>query len=366
MLADNEDAIAAAVEAVEAAEDHPLATAGNKVDKQNLVTKAQGLLPAILGEVGAEDREGLQTRLDAVQAELDSTVFNQEQLVAALANEDIETIKLYDDIETDGLQLNGKNVAFDLNGKTLNTAKLEVINSTVVFGDSSGNGGGTLATDGSSGVINAVNSNVTIENGQFVSNYNKDGSSGYANLIQVRNSELTINGGYFENTDDVGSYNYLIKANSYSTTEKTTITINGGEFVSHRSYGYIVSGDSDVVINGGKFDTTGNYSYLTNVKGSVVVNDGTYTATGNNQVFFIPEDSTVTVKGGTFSVTGDPELAGLIWHRKTGEGWTSTVGTLLVDPVNPVKVNQGTHSRFLAAGASQSAKGADGFYTISK
>ena len=64
--------------------------------------------------------------------------------------------------------MNGKNVAFDLNGKSLNTKKLEVNNSTVVFKDSSENGEGTLATDGKAGVINAVNSNVTIENGRFV------------------------------------------------------------------------------------------------------------------------------------------------------------------------------------------------------
>ena len=304
-------------------------------------------------------------------------VTTADKLQEALASEDIDgkTIKLYDDIETEGLQLDGKNVAFDLNGKSLNTTKLEVKKSTVVFGDSSENGGGTLATDDSYGVINAEDSNVTIENGRFVSSYNKAGSSGYANVIQVRNSELTINGGYFENTDDVGSYNYLIKAPSYSKTEKTTITINGGEFVSHRDYGYIVTGDSDanveVVINGGKFKTTGRNSYLTNVKGSVVVNDCIFTATGNNTVFNIPEDSTVTVKGGTFSVNEnsywDTSLAGLIFHRKTDEGWTSVYGTLLVDPVNPVKVNQPTHSRFLAEGATQSAnKDADGFYTISK
>ena len=302
-------------------------------------------------------------------------VTTADKLQEALASADIDgkTIKLYDDIETEGLQLNGKNVAFDLNGKSLNTAKLEVNNSTVVFGDSSANGAGTLATDDSYGVINAVNSNVTIESGRFVSSYNKAGSSGYANVIQVRNSELTINGGYFENTDDVGSYNYLIKAPSYSNAEQTTITINGGEFVSHRDYGYIVTGDSnanvEVVINGGVFTTTGRNSYLTNVKGSVVVNDCTFTATGNNTVFNIPKDSTVTVKGGTFSVNEnsytDPTLAGLIFHRKTN-GWTSVYGTLLVDPVNPVKVNQPTYVGFLAEGATQSAQGADGFYTISK
>ena len=302
-------------------------------------------------------------------------VTTADKLQEALASTDIDgkTIKLYDDIETEGLQLDGKNVAFDLNGKSLNTAKLEVNNSTVVFGDSSTNGEGKLETDDSYGVINAVNSNVTIVSGRFVSSYNKAGSSGYANVIQVRNSELTINGGYFENTDDVGSYNYLIKAPSYSNTERTTITINGGTFVSNRDYGYIVTGDSDanvdVVINGGEFKTTGRNSYLTNVKGSVVVNDCTFTATGNNTVFNIPNDSTVTVKGGTFSVNEnsytDPELAGLIFHRKTS-GWTSVYGTLLVDPVNPVKVNQPTFPGFLAEGATQSAKDANGFYTISK
>lgn len=303
----------------------------------------------------------------------DFAVSNSAEITAALsAAKAGDIIALTADIDTGVLQLNGKNVAFDLNGKSLNTAKLEVIDSTVVFEDSS-NGEGTLATDDSSGVINAVNSNVTIENGRFVSNYNKAGSSGYANVIQVRNSELTINGGYFENNDNVGSYNRLIKANSYSTTEKTTITINGGEFVSHRNYGYIVSGDSDanveVVINGGKFKTTGLHSFLTNVKGSVVVNDCTFTATGNHTVFNIPKDSTVTVKGGTFSVNenaySDTSLAGLIFHRKTN-GWTSVDGTLLVDPVNPVKVNQPTYSGFLAEGATQSDQDADGFYTITK
>ena len=294
-------------------------------------------------------------------------VTTADKLQEALASEDIDgkTIKLYDDIETEKLQLTGKNVAFDLNGKSLNTKKLEVNKSTVVFGDSSENGGGTLATDDSYGVINAVDSNVTIENGQFVSTYDT-GTSGYAPVIQARNSELTINGGHFENTDGVGSYNYLIKAPSNNTNEKTTITINGGEFVSHRNYGYIIAGDGrgnvDVVINGGTFTTEGNNSYLTNVNGNVVVNDCTFTA-GNSVVFNIPKGYTATVKGGTFSVNNK---SGFFSHNKT-TGWVSDfTGTLLVDPIKPVKINQETYSGFFANGATQSAKGADGFYTISK
>ena len=303
-------------------------------------------------------------------------VTTSDGLKDALASSDIngKTIKLYDDIDVAGdLILKNKDVAIDLNGKSLDTERMQINNSTVVIRDNSENGKGEISTDDSYGVINAVKSDVTIESGNFTSTYNKSGSSGYANVIQVRDSNLTINGGYFENTDAVGNYNYLIKAPSYNSKEKTTITINDGEFVSHRNYGYIVTGDSnanvDVIINDGKFTTNGRNSYLTNVKGNVVVNDCEFTATGNNTVFNIPTDSRVTVKGGTYSVNEnsytDPSLAGLIFHRKTN-GWTSVSGTLLVDPTTSVKVNQPTYSGFIATGATQSAKGADGFYTISK
>ena len=51
---------------------------------------------------------------------------------------------------------------------------------------------------------------------------------------------------------------------------------------------------------------------------------------------------------------------------RQSDGWTSVDGTLVVDPASPVKVNYQTHNKFLAEGATQSAKGADGYYTITK
>ncbi len=295
----------------------------------------------------------------------------------ALASEETDgkTIKLADDITMpdETIAIAGKNIAIDLNGNNMDLTQITVNNATVVIKDSS-DSEGSIAGTSAGGVINAANSDVTIEGGNFVSGYERENSSGYANVITVRNSNLTINGGYFENTDAVGSYNYVIKAPCYSKTEKTTITINGGEFVSNRDYGYIVTGDSDanvdVVINGGKFTTKGRNSYLTNVKGNVVVNDCTFVAEGNNTVFNIPANSKVTVKGGTYSVNEnsyyDTSLAGLIFHRKTN-GWTSVDGTLLVDPTVEVKVNQPTYAGFIAEGASQSAtKDADGYYIIKR
>ena len=292
-----------------------------------------------------------------------------EQLQEVLTSDDIngKTIKLYDDLDNvTNLRISNKDIALDLNGKSLKTEHLQVNGSKIVIKDTSEDRNGKIETTDSYAVVQAENSDVTIESGKFISRYNKDGGSGYAPVISVRNSELTINGGYFENTNDVGSYNYLIKAPSYNRTEKTTITINGGEFVSHRNYGYIITGDSDanvdVVINGGTFTTEGNNSYLTNVKGNVVVNDCTFTA-GNSVVFNIPKGYTATVKGGTFSVNNK---SGFFSHNKTTGSVSDFTGTLLVDPIKPVKINQETYSGFFANGATQSAKGADGFYTISK
>ena len=292
-----------------------------------------------------------------------------EQLQEVLTSDDIngKTIKLYDNLDNvTNLRISNKDIALDLNGKSMKTEHLQVNGSKIVIKDTSEGRNGKIETTDSYAVVQAENSDVTIESGKFISSYNRDGGSGYAPVISVRNSDLTINGGYFENANDVGSYNYLIKAPSYNRTEKTTITINGGEFVSHRNYGGIVTGDSDanvdVVINGGTFTTEGNNSYLTNVKGNVVVNDCTFTA-GNSVVFNIPKGYTATVKGGTFSVNNK---SGFFSHNKT-TGWVSDfTGTLLVDPIKPVKINQETYSGFFANGATQSAKGADGFYTISK
>ena len=314
------------------------------------------------------DSYGTQYDKDAEYPEV-QPVATLEQLQEVLTSDDVngKTIKLYDNLDNvTNLRISDKDIALDLNGKSMKTEHLQVNGSKIVIKDTSEDRNGKIETTDSYAVVQAENSDVTIESGKFISSYNNVSGSGYAPVIQVRNSELTINGGHFENTNDVGSYNYLIKALSYNRTEKTTITINGGEFVSHRDYGCIVTGDSnanvEVVINGGTFTTEGNNSYLTDVKGNVVVNDCTFTA-GNSVVFNIPKGYTATVKGGTFSVNNK---SGFFSHNKT-TGWVSDfTGTLLVDPIKPVKINQETYSGFFANGATQSAKGADGFYTISK
>lgn len=251
---------------------------------------------------------------------------------------------------------------------------------TVVIKDDSETGEGQITVDNSAlyGVLRAENSDVTIESGKFVSTY-ANGSSGYARVISVSDSNLTINGGYFENSDAVGSYNYMIDVNEYSRTNETTITINGGEFVSHRSYGYFVTGGNDrwntkVIINGGIFKAEGSYSNLTNVKGEVEVNDCIYIAENNSTVFGLPTDYSgsnspkVTVRGGVYTVKDTAHTGGFVYCNKNlSNAYGYIPGTIILDPVATLKINTKTHTTILGdCGVVQSAADAEGFYTISK
>ena len=302
-----------------------------------------------------------------------------DSLKKALTSDDLDgkTIKLADDVEiagTDFVEIDNKNFTIDLNGSKLSASAmdkipLQVTNSTVVIKDSSASGDGQLDSADSYPIISAVSSDVTIESGKFTSSYAKEGSSGYAKVIQVSNSNLTINGGYFENTDAVGSYHYIINV---SNTSNGKVTINGGTFVSHKDFGYFVYGKGDVEINGGDFTSYGWNSYLANVEGDVVINDCNYRANNGHIVFSIAKNYKVTIKGGTYWVNekaySNPSLAGLIFHNKTTD-YKGCSGDLLVDPAEgkEVKVNQLTNVLYIAEGATQSAeKDADGYYVIKK
>ena len=309
-----------------------------------------------------------------------ATISKLKEVLADAENTDPVAVKLYDNIDTDALNVADKEVSIDLNGKDLAVNNgLKVKNSTVVIKDSSEEGEGEITVDNSAlyGVLRAENSDVTIESGNFTSTY-ANGTSGYARVLSVSDSNLTINGGYFENSDEIGSYNYMIDVNESGRTDETTITINGGEFVSHRSYGYFVTGGNDkwntkVIINGGTFRAEGRYSNLANVKGTVEVNDCVYIAEKNNNVFGLPTDYSgtnspkVIVRGGSYTVN-DGNLSGFVYCNKSlANAYGYIPGTIILDPVTTLKINTQTHTTILSdCGVTQSAVDADGFYTITK
>ena len=309
----------------------------------------------------------------------------------AIAAANNTTVVLADNYDGN-IEINGKTLTLDFNGKTVNgilyigctndgfTSAKDP--STVTLKDSKGNGG---VTSTASSVIYAKNgSKLTIDSGNYVCEYAKQGSSGYSNVIKMTNCELTVNGGYLHNNAQVGSYNRVINVDNDKKDAK--VTVNGGKLEGTKenhatqwtagSYSYIIASSSSsddkfpVEINGGEFISHTGYSWMTQCNGDVVINNCVFTDYGVGSAFDIKKDATVTVRGGTFSFSEKLDyfgnvVSGLVTCRQS-DGWTSTAGTLIVDPVSSVKVNYKTYYKFLAEGATQSEKGADGFYTISK
>ena len=320
----------------------------------------------------------------------EKTYLSLDDAVKAL--KDGETVKMLADYNGI-LELNGKkNIVFDFNGNTVNgtiavgckyssswgfSNKGEA--SSVTFKDSKGNGG--VTTDYSYGaLVAAYGSDVTVDGGNFVQTYAK-GSSGYSNAVTVgKDATLTVNGGYIHNNASVGNYNRVINVNNDGV--RGTVTINGGKFEGtqkcgqngwYGSYSYLIASNTsddvfDVQINGGEFIGHTSYSYLTQVYGNVVVNDCTLTSE-HSQVFDIKTGSTVTVKGGTYTINegSNPHLAGFAYcNKNTSNAYGYVKGSLILDPVKEIKINTTTHATILSDCGVKATKGTDGYYTISR
>ena len=320
---------------------------------------------------------------------------------AIAAVKDGETLKLLSDY-SGIVELNGKkNITFDFNGNTVNGTitigckyskswgfSNKADGSSVIFADSKKTGG--VTTDYSSGALVVKNgSDVTINGGNFVQTYH-NGSSGYSNAVTLgENSTLTVNGGYIRNNATVGNYNRVINVDNNGLGGK--VTVNGGKLEGTKkcgtngwygSYSYLIASNSsddkfNVEINAGEFVSHTSYSWLTQVYGDVVVNDCTFVSEGHTQVFDIKTDNykakldgiSVTVKGGTFTVA-DPtnKLSGFAYCNKSlANAYGYAKGSLVLDPTTGIKINTTTHQTTLGdCGVTQSAKDADGYYTITK
>ena len=302
-----------------------------------------------------------------------------------------DTIQLSGNVEGKVIMNGKKALTFDFNGNTVNgiiyigciddgfTSAKEP--SRVTFEDTKGNGG--VTSTASFAVIAKNGSEITINGGNFVNEYAKSGSNGYSSVIKMTNCTLTVNDGYLHNDAQVGSYNRVIVVDNDGKNAK--VTINGGKLEGTKenhatqwpagNYSYIIASDTsgdtfDVEINNGEFISHTSQSYLTQVYGNVVVNNCTFVSEGHSQVFDIKNGATVTVKGGTYTIAEgeNANLAGFAYCNKdTNNAYGYTKGALILDPVNTLKINTTTHKNILSdCGVTQSAKDANGYYTISK
>ena len=200
------------------------------------------------------------------------------------------------------IQIEGKEVTLDLNGKTIVAATSSAIEAKAGAKVIIKNGNITAYES----VVRAIGGEVIIENGTFVSTGTAvDSPATYRYSVDCREGgKITINGGAFTSNNgmmNVGSEIVINGGKFENVVEKTMtrhfayvsapLTINGGEFLGKANSaagGCFFCGagaGGDIQINGGKFTSLW-------MSGSV------------NRIFEVYFGGTINVTGGMFNTNG--------------------------------------------------------------
>ena len=195
------------------------------------------------------------------------------------------TVELGEDITLNSDITVGKELAFDLNGHTLNMGKSVVVtSSTLTVQDSSTDGTGSITSSNMNGPVKISGGSLILESGTI------QGTSSYAINCASGTITITINGGTLKSTSKAFYAGYGINCSIVinNVTAETpmafdsnikSVTINGGTF------NKTVSGDSSntLTINDGTFKDSVTYA---------TINDGTFSRIGNGNK---------QINGGTFT-----------------------------------------------------------------
>ena len=239
-------------------------------------------------------------------------------------------ITIRDNINTDSAFVVNKQIAIDLNGKTIATTE----------NDKSGDGVFRVVDGG----------DLTIEDGSAdkAGTINGVGGNNYNIAVWADGGKVTINGGNFTNvgaTDENGNNHFdLIYAKNGGE-----VVINDGKFVCE-SPAWTLNihdgsrQDSSITVNGGTFVGFDPRNNAAETAGTTFMGEGKYTfAEGGNYIVVTPEDYILNdVSSDSATVNEiDSLLAGAVTVTKDGEKYvataTYTFKVTAVDTVNPEK-----------------------------
>ena len=257
---------------------------------------------AIVDENGDDDEDATlvggnaPVELEKDEVSPDGLIYTEEQLAAAFANEDAETISLGADIAVESPLVfpQGRIATLDLRGWKLTIAgdddKVASTYAICNLGDLTIKDSYALGEVNARGIYNGYdNGNIyreaklTIESGTF----NAKGTNGGAAVFNY--GELEIEGGKFTS---VGSY-------SINTQEGGKITVEGGEIA-----GGMYLSNCEAVFNEGKI--SGNRSGCHTVycyNANVTINGGEfYNYNSGNSTIMAAGSTEITYNGGTFGI----------------------------------------------------------------
>lgn len=242
-------------------------------------------------------------------AQIGTTIY--KTLAAAVeAAQSGDTIVLIEDAElTASVEIPaGKEVTFDLNGKTLSASgmnvlrnnaggKLTIKNGTVErTGDTAG-----YAVSNDNAASNMILENVTIKGGVYTSgaltatNANVSQHFASRHAIYASGCEVTLNSGTYHNYN-AGNSAVFVANGATVTIEGGTFSIDNGKQTLGWTSNLIDVGNGSCVMNGGEFK--GHFRVQGN--GNLTINGGTFENT-HGESYQLYTGAVVNVKGGTFT-----------------------------------------------------------------
>lgn len=263
-------------------------------------------------------------------------VYNAADLISALANED--KVVLVNDIEAPEVIKLEKNVAINLNGKTLSASldvsddvEINIENGKITNDDKTVSGiqvnkGKVTLTDVE---ITSDRHGVRVEGGEVVINdgiYKVSGSGLTQHALNVSDGgKVTINGGTFigpkgQNADSGSAV--CVQANS-------TVIINGGNF--SKGLNSTLGGAGSLTVYGGTFDQNPAAYVATGYK--AVASNGKYVVVADTiadeNVVGTPDELKTALSGAadagsgdnTLYLTGDIDLSGSSWTPINVDGY---------------------------------------------
>ena len=226
--------------------------------------------------------------------------------VVLLADVDLKTTGLV--IAADKnftLDIGEYNITGTVNGKLITNNGMLVINGTTgcVYNQD-------ISAQGHDALLN--NGTVTINGGWFGDSDNdKTNANAFNRGAGFRNfGTATINGGHFTACDNFTNGGYAYAIINGDGDNNPTLTINNAD-VYGKNNGNLANNSGTITVKGGTYDISGTKSYysLYSYSGNTVVVGGTFTKSGNNNGQFCVEvdndnvnnPGSIAVSGGSFS-----------------------------------------------------------------
>ena len=280
-----------------------VATAAINGNTLTITSVGEGTTSVVVKESNANKTVTVDITVQKANYSIDDTAVTltlEEAISKCKNNNELSTIKLLENItDSSPATIDGKNIKFDNNGKTLTRTQTITINSGATL-EITGNG--TIQTESPINLI-VNNGTLNITHTGTIENKNTSNNSRYAIYCNSSTSNTNISGNttiiaHCRTLRVVGTFNMsagTLKVSGTGVSEGFTVGLNGSSI------------ETNATFSGGKIENTNNCAAVYYTAGSTVTFKENIEVTSSHDEYSasakcvqIGENSTANIEGGTF------------------------------------------------------------------